>query len=82
MSSEIFAETQLRLEKIKRIISSFHKDRCPHCGAKPLESLRKGKIWYKCPGCLSSWYENQNYEVYFMEIEAILKNGKEENINK
>ncbi len=75
MGEEIVVSDTIKIEDIKRIIKAFHEDRCPHCNAKPLESLWREKIHYKCPGCLSSWHENQNYEVYFMEIEKVLKDG-------
>ena len=73
MGEEIVVSDTIKVDDIKRIVEAFHNDRCPHCNAKPLESIRKNKTWFKCPGCLSSWYENQLYEVYFMEIEKVLK---------
>lgn len=70
---EELKECMLKLEKIKRIIHNFQQTRCNVCGYNLEIITLKIKTKYHCKGCGNIFYENQYHEVYFEEIEKVMK---------
>ena len=85
---EELSDYMIKFEKIKQLINSFKNDRCPKCSyslsVDDIVSLKfdehditkriySSKHLYKCKGCNFTFYESQFYEVYFDEIEKIVR---------
>lgn len=61
--------------KIKEIVNRYEKDLCPRCGYSLFakHKYETSRVKYKCKGCGLSFSENQFAEMYFDEVEKVIK---------